>query len=235
MPKSTVEEIRARFDKDVERFTKLDEGNKAQVDSPLSLELITEAASVTNPNARSMLDVGCGGGNYTLKMLSRLHNLDVTLLDLSLPMLERARQRVSEMTTGSIRTLQGDIRQADIGVEAYDVITAGAVLHHLREVDEWRAVFAKFHAALRPGGTVWIFDLIQQTMPEVQQGMVKRYAEYLEGIDGPAYRDKVLGWVEMEDTPRPLMFQLDMLRAVGFRETDILHKNSCFATFGARK
>jgi len=31
------------------------------------------------------------------------------------------------------------------------------------------------------------------------------------------------------------MFQLDLLRSVGFKEVEVLHKNSCFAAFGAIK
>jgi len=31
------------------------------------------------------------------------------------------------------------------------------------------------------------------------------------------------------------MFQIDMLRAVGFQDVEILHKNSVFAAFGAIK
>jgi len=235
LQKSTVEQIRQRFDQDVERFSSLESGNTAQVDSVLSLELIAEAAAATNPNATAVLDVGCGAGNYTLKLLQRLPHLDVTLFDLSQPMLERARERVSQVTSGSIQTIQGDIRETDIGEAAYDIILAAAVLHHLREEDEWRAVFAKFYTALRPGGTLWIYDLIQQTMPELEAGMKQRYAVYLVAFKGEAYRDMVFGWQEQEDTPRPLMFQLDMLRAVGFRETDILHKNTAFAAFGARR
>jgi len=38
-----------------------------------------------------------------------------------------------------------------------------------------------------------------------------------------------------EDSPRPVTYQLDLLRKVGFRHTDLLHKNSCFAAFGAIK
>jgi tRNA (cmo5U34)-methyltransferase len=41
--------------------------------------------------------------------------------------------------------------------------------------------------------------------------------------------------VEREDTPRPLVFQLDLLRRVGFTDVDVLHKNGCFAAFGAVK
>jgi tRNA (cmo5U34)-methyltransferase len=45
----------------------------------------------------------------------------------------------------------------------------------------------------------------------------------------------VFAYVEKEDTPRPLLFQLDLLRQVGFTQVEILHKNICFAAFGAWK
>src|SRR4029077_9396316 len=109
--KSTVDEIRRRFDADVERFSTLETGQSATVDAPLAMALIGQAAAITTPHARRVLDVGCGAGNYTLKLLERLPNLDVTLIDLSRPMLEKATDRIRPVTTGSVATIQGDIRQ----------------------------------------------------------------------------------------------------------------------------
>src|SRR5205823_14792270 len=63
--KSTVEEIRRRFDADVERFSNLETGQSARVDAPLAMALVAEAAAATTPHARHVLDVGCGAGNYT--------------------------------------------------------------------------------------------------------------------------------------------------------------------------
>ena len=88
--KSTVDQIRQRFDNDVERFSNLDTGQSATIDAPLVLDLITMVAAATNPDATHVLDIGCGAGNYTLKLLQHLPNLDVTLIDLSKPMLDRA-------------------------------------------------------------------------------------------------------------------------------------------------
>src|SRR5215218_4228493 len=167
--KSTVEEIRRRFDADVERFSNLDTGQSATVDAPLALALVAEAAAATTPHARHVLDVGCGAGNYTLKLLEQLPNLDVTLIDLSQPMLDRATERVGRATTGSVRAVQGDIRAVALPDEEFDIVLAAAVLHHLRTDAEWRAVLAAFHRALRPGGSLWIFDLIESSVPAVQQ------------------------------------------------------------------
>jgi tRNA (cmo5U34)-methyltransferase len=233
--KSTVQEIRERFDNDVERFSHLETGNTAQVDSVLSLELIAEAAAAANPAAGSLLDVGCGAGNYTLKILERLPTLNVTLLDLSQPMLQRAVERVTQATRGTVRTVRGDIREVALGEAQFDLIAAAAVLHHLRADREWSDVFAKLYRALKPGGTLWIYDLVQHAMPEIERQMTERYARYLTGIGGEDYRDHVLTYIEQEDTPRPLAWQLEQMRAAGFCEPEVLHKNVSFAAFGARK
>src|SRR5207302_2341361 len=130
--KSTVEEIRQRFDADVERFSNLATGQSATVDAPLAMTLVAEAAAATCPQGRHILDVGCGAGNYTLKLLECLPNLDVTLIDLSQPMLDRAWERISRATAGRIITVQGDIRDANISEGGFDIVLAAAVLHHLR-------------------------------------------------------------------------------------------------------
>ncbi len=233
--KSTVVEIRERFDAEVERFSNLAAGHSATIDAPLAMELIARAAALTNPNARHVLDVGCGAGNYTLKLLQYLPELDATLVDLSHPMLERARQRVSAATTGRVTTLQGDIRELELGRARFDLVLAAAVFHHLRDVAEWRAVFAKVRDALKPGGSLWISDLIEHSIPAVQAMMWEHYGEYLARMQDAAYRDQVFAYVQQEDTPRPLAFQMDLLRDCGFRTVEVLHKNNCFAAFGAVK
>jgi tRNA (cmo5U34)-methyltransferase len=65
--------------------------------------------------------------------------------------------------------------------------------------------------------------------------MWRRYADYLIQQGGQAYQEKVFDYIDQEDSPRPLTYQLDLLRKVGFRSVDILHKNSNFAAFGACK
>ena len=233
--KSTVDEIRQRFDADVERFSNLETGQSATIDAPLAMALVAQSAAAATPDARHVLDVGCGAGNYTLTLLKHLPNLDVTLIDLSRPMLDRAMQRVRQATTGVVSAIQSDIREVDLPEGGFDIILAAAVLHHLRDDSEWRAVFAAFHRALRPGGSVWVFDLVDSEIPAIRGLMQQRYGEYLTRLKDETYRDHVFAYVEKEDTPRPLTFQLDLLRQVGFGAVEVLHKNVCFAAFGARK
>jgi tRNA (cmo5U34)-methyltransferase len=233
--KSSVEEIRRRFDADVERFSNLETGQSATVDAPLAMSLVSQAAAVTTPGARHVLDVGCGAGNYTLKLLEFLPDLDVTLIDLSRPMLDRAAERVGKSTSGRVTLIQGDVRAVVPREVKFDVILAAAVLHHLRTDEQWREVFSTFFDVLNPGGSLWVFDLVESSIPSVGELMRRQYGEYLTHLKDEAYRDHVFAYVEKEDTPRPLLFQLDLLRQVGFAQVDVLHKNVCFAAFGAVK
>ena len=235
MKKSTVDEIRERFDSDVERFSNLEIGQTTTIDSPLMLELVTHTAAATNPGATYILDIGCGAGNYTLKLLQSLPDLNVTLVDLSQPMLDRASERIAAVSTGSIQAFQGDIRDLKFQPAQFDIILASAVLHHLRGDEHWQTVFSKFHRILKPGGSVWIVDLVEQTMDAVQTLMWARYGEYLTEFKDEAFRELVFSYIEKEDTPRSLIYQLDLLREVGFDKIEILHKNNLFAAFGAIK
>ena len=65
--------------------------------------------------------------------------------------------------------------------------------------------------------------------------MWQRYGDYLTDLDDEAYKTKVFDYIEKEDSPRPVTYQLDLLRKVGFEQVELLHKNSCFAAFGAIK
>lgn len=233
--KSSVEDIRKRFDADVERFSNLDTGQTATVDAVLVLDLIAQAAQKLVPHARRVLDIGCGAGNYTLKLLQMLADLDVSLVDLSEPMLARAAERIRPVTSGQIEIFQADIRELDLGEERFDLITAAQVFHHLRGDEEWQSVFTECWRALRPGGVLFISDLIDHATPEVQELMRLRWGEYLVNFRDEAYREHVFAYIEREDTPRPLFFQLNLLSAVGFRLVDVLHKSSCFAAIYAVK
>ena len=86
-----------------------------------------------------------------------------------------------------------------------------------------------------PAARCGSLNMVETSIPAVGALMRRRYGEDLTGLKDEAYRDHVFAYVEKEDTPRPLLFQLDLLRQVGFSQVEVLHKNVCFAAFGAVK
>ncbi|MBB5636847.1 tRNA (cmo5U34)-methyltransferase [Pedobacter cryoconitis] len=233
--KATNQEIKERFDQDVERFSNLESGQQTTIDAPLTMELCTEAAKYINPDARELLDIGCGAGNYTLKMLSKIPGLNCTLNDLSLPMLEKAKERVSANTNGQITVIQDDMRNLDLPDNHFDIVLAAATFHHLRTDEDWELMFTKVYKALKPGGCIWISDLITHDSEPINQLFQDKYGKYLETLGGPEYRQKVFDYIAYEDTPRSVSYQLNLLNKAGFKKTEILHKNSYFAAFGGIK
>jgi tRNA (cmo5U34)-methyltransferase len=233
--KSTIAEIRDRFDKDVERFSNLDSGQVSTIDAKISLELITEATRRMRPDADTLLDIGCGAGNFTLMMLSKMNHLNCTLVDLSKPMLDKAYERVSQVSEKKAEIIQGDIRDVYLMENHFDIILAGAVLHHLRDDADWEFTFRKLFNILKPGGCLMISDLVTQDTETLNQYIWEKYGDYLENLGGTEYKHKVLDYVSKEDSPRSLNYQLELMKKIGFSHTEILHKNICFAAYAGIK
>ena len=76
--KSTIDEIRQRFDNDVERFSNIETGQTATVDAPLAMELISQAAFNSTPKIQRVLDIGCGAGNNAIKLSQYVSSFGMT-------------------------------------------------------------------------------------------------------------------------------------------------------------
>ena len=233
--KSTISEIQERFDADVDRFSDLEIAQEAVIDAPLMMELIAKLTPKLCPEAKNLLDIGCGAGNNTIKILREFGNLNCDLNDLSIPMLERAKLRLENENTGNVCIFHGDFRELDLQQNHYDIIVAAAVLHHLRDETDWEDAFRKIYELLSPKGAFFVSDMVFHESESVHKSMWSYYGEYLESIGGKDYRQKVFEYIDKEDSPRSLTFQIELLRKVGFGQVDILHKNSCFAAYVAIK
>lgn len=233
--KSSPDSIRQNFDQQVERFSNIETGQTTAIDSPLCMELVARSAALLNPDAKRVMDLGCGGGNYAVRVTSLLPDVDCTLIDLSANMLAKAEERVLGNISGNVLAIQGDYRHIPLEENTYDVITAGTTLHHLREDEEWESVFTKVFKALKSGGTFWINDIVVGENDEINQMMLGGWLSMLKKQISPEEIEMYLERYESEDTPRTLSYQLDLMKKVGFSETIVLHKHFNFAAFGARK
>jgi len=233
--KSTIEQIRQRFDADVERFSQLETGQQAAMDAPVILDVVSRSAACHVRPHGTLLDLGCGAGNFTLRVLGRVSPLDCVLVDLSRPMLERAEIRVRAATSGKVQTIQSDMSLLAFAPASFDIILAGQVLHHLRDDAQWQKMFTRLYEWLRPSGALFVADFVVFDDPGIQALMMSRYADYLEGFGGAEYRDRVLAYCDVEDSPRSVRYQFELLRTIGFSEFDVLHRNAMFAAYYAKK
>lgn len=96
------------------------------------------------PNARNLLEIGCGTGSVLLAIRRAFPELDLTGSEQFPEALVLARRRLGEAVT----LLQMDARRIPARGE-FDVIGAFDVIEHIREDEQ---VLAQIHAALKPGG-----------------------------------------------------------------------------------
>ncbi|THE64780.1 class I SAM-dependent methyltransferase [Salinadaptatus halalkaliphilus] len=114
--------------------------------------------SRTGEGARRVLDLGCGTGTVSLLLAELGH--EVTGVDLSPGMLERARRK-AQARDRAVELRVGDAEALPFAENAFDVVTARHLIWTLpnpeRAIAEWRRV-------VRPGGRLllvegyWDFD-----------------------------------------------------------------------------
>lgn len=230
MEKSSVEAIRGNFNGQVERFTNIETGQATAIDSPLCMEIVAQAAKALHPDASRILDLGCGGGNYAVKLAQMFPKADYTLADISENMLAEAKKRVSALTSGKVKIVNADYKTVDFGCGQYDIVVAGTTLHHLRSNSEWSSMYGRMHDALSDGGLFFVNDIVIDEMPQLTDLMLDGWKSVLRQ-NVPDEVDFYLKKYESEDTPQTLIYQLDLLREVGFSQISVLHKHFNFATF----
>ncbi|MCQ2374623.1 MAG: class I SAM-dependent methyltransferase [Salinivirgaceae bacterium] len=230
MQKSSAESISRAFDEQVERFSNLETGQTTAIDSPFCMEMVASVAQAMQPQCSHIMDIGCGGGNYAIKLLQRFPLANCMLVDISPKMLAAAVERAKLTTKGCVEGMCGDYRNLQLGSNLFDVVTAGTTLHHLRQPNEWESVFAKVYDALKLGGLFFINDITVGETTEIDQIMYNGWAAHLKKNFPDEYQ-VYLGKYESEDTPQTLDYQLSLMRKVGFVKTAILHRHFNFATF----
>lgn len=98
----------------------------------------------------SVLDVGCGCGGTTLEIAREVGSEGrVTGLDISGPMLARARERAAAEGLNHVEFLKGDAQVYDLPAGVYD---AAVSRFGVMFFDDPVAAFANIRKALKPGG-----------------------------------------------------------------------------------
>ncbi|WP_329010447.1 acetylserotonin O-methyltransferase [Micromonospora rifamycinica] len=108
---------------------------------------------------RRLLDVGGGAGAFPIEFCLRLPELRATILDLP-HVCVRAGERIAEAgLTGRIDAVAGDFLADPALPDGHDVILLSMILHDWDEPTN-RALLARCHAALPPGGVIVISELL---------------------------------------------------------------------------
>jgi cyclopropane fatty-acyl-phospholipid synthase-like methyltransferase len=153
-----------------------------------SAKRVAELLRVAKPNARKVLELGCGTGS----ILKRLQgSYEVSGLDLSSKMLSIARKKVP-----NAKLSQQDMVDFKIDERFDAVVCVFDSINHVRRFSDWKRVFARVHQHLSPGGC-FIFDINTQRKLErhiAEPPWVHRFGRNLLIIDVTALANHGSNW-----------------------------------------
>jgi SAM-dependent methyltransferase len=180
------------------------------------------------PRGGLVVELGCGGGHSSRVFADA--GFDVLGYDVSAPLVERARARVPEgrFEVGSF--VDAPLPGGCAAVTAIsEVLTYTFDARH--SADALGEVFARVHAALRPGG-LFAFDLLGPTGDVAAERSWREGPDWVTAVERSAtgerltrrivtFRETPQGWRRDDETHEVLLLApervLAALRAVGFR------------------
>lgn len=145
-------------------------------------ELLTKLIHLRNPHAKTLLELGSGGGNLASHLKK---GFTMTLVDLSPEMLA-----LSQTINPECRHLEGDMRSFRLD-EFFDVVLIEDAIMYITTADDLAATIQTCRAHLNPGGLAviapdWTLD---EFTPGTSHGGVDdpdgRGMRYLEWIHAP--------------------------------------------------
>jgi ubiquinone/menaquinone biosynthesis C-methylase UbiE len=126
----------------------------------LSRQIGALPSQINLPKAPSILDLGCGPGEWVLHMARSIPDAQVTGIDISNVMIEYAQFRAEEDGLNNTRFYTGDILEFPLPFSdaSFDFIYARFIVGFMRTV-HWHPLLRECYRLLRPGGILCHTDL----------------------------------------------------------------------------
>lgn len=104
----------------------------------------------------TMLEVPVGTGVLTMPVYETLPEADVTCLDYSPDMMERAKRQAKKRGLENVRFMQGDVRKLPFDDDSFDLVLS---LNGFHAFPDKEAAYRKVFRVLKPGGRLILRDM----------------------------------------------------------------------------
>ena len=192
------------------------------------------AAIPYNPETSfKVIDLGCGTGTISRKMIDTFPNVQITCIDIAENMLKLARHKLGDHKKANF--ILADLNDFSFD-QSYDVIVSSLALHHLISIEDKIEFYIKIYDALSPGGIFYNADVVLASCEFLQQVYIEKWKEFMsKQVSIEEIENTWLPNYYREDHPAPLLEQLSWLEDIGFIDIDVLWKYYNFAVYGGKK
>jgi tRNA (cmo5U34)-methyltransferase len=204
----------AAYDETIRRFIPGYEPMIAVAAREVAGGVVPPAEDGGAPGAGLVLDLGGGTGALAEAILAHPEVDAVALIDVDDEMLVQARARL-ERFADRVRFRAQSFFDP---LPPCGGVAASLALHHVRSMDDKRALYRRIHDALRPSGRFVNADATMPAEPDGRAATWRVWADHMVrcGIDEAQAFAHFEEWAE-EDTYFPLEEELAAMRAAGFR------------------
>ncbi|MEX2111435.1 MAG: methyltransferase domain-containing protein [Gemmatimonadaceae bacterium] len=190
-------------------------------------EMVDRLIDYLPPNSTSVLELGCGTGNLSLRLVRHQSGAALTLVDASSDMLELSRSRL-DAAKASPRQRRDFVTKRfedlDFPARSFDLVVSSISLHH---VEDKRALYERVHAMLRRGGRFCFADQIRGEPEANHERNWQRWLEFCRepGHCTPEETTSLLEHAAAHDHYTTLTDHFSLLSQAGFMETDCVWRN----------
>ncbi|HEY8583446.1 MAG TPA: class I SAM-dependent methyltransferase [Capillimicrobium sp.] len=188
-----------------------------------------DALGLLGAEPKRVLDLGAGTGLLSARVAAAHPGAELTLLDGAPAMLEQGRERLGGRAACVVGDLTGELPDGP-----WCAIVSALAIHHLDD-DGKRALYARVHDALAPGGVFVNAEQVLAPGP-LLQAEFRRWHE-AEARERGVTDDEWAASLERmrHDRWSTVCDQLAWLREGGFAEAGCLFSDRCFAVLVAVK
>jgi 2-polyprenyl-3-methyl-5-hydroxy-6-metoxy-1,4-benzoquinol methylase len=82
---------------------------------------------------QSILDVGCGGGEFAIQLAKKFPGTQITGIDISQQAIEVANKHLQKASLTNIKFIASSSPQLSFNLNSFDIVTSTLVCHHLND------------------------------------------------------------------------------------------------------
>lgn len=206
----------------------------ARLGMPVYDEQLDAIESCLLDGLTTVLELGCGTGALTSRLVRRYPDAQITAIDAAQEMLDIARGRLQangEAKRVSFRTeLFEDLT---LEKQSHELIAANMSLHHVADKQPF---YSMLRQALQQGGLLVFGDELQVTLPHIEE---RYWSAWLAFARQPGHLNEkqvaeIIRHTEELDHYETLPRQLELLTKAGFTRVDCTWRKLNYAVFVAQ-
>lgn len=196
--------------------------------------LLSESLPAT---ASSVLELGCGTGNFSLALVARYPSAELTVVDAAQEMIDVTRGRIgaADRTFASrTRFITARFEELPLEPAAYDVVTSCISLHH---VQDKAPVFGAIGRTLKPGGRFCFADQMRAAPQTLHWSNWEAWLAFCRepGNCTEAEVEQLVQHATAHDHYETVAQHLRVLEHAGFTELDCVWRNGMWAIVTASR